>query len=127
MRISARHVALATAVVGLWIGSITVAQASMAAAMPPPTDPTAGTCRRHRSTFFVGDTITITANFADSQSGKVITFYKETSPGSGQYDSIGTKTANCLRQRLAHRLHDQRDSRRSSPAPVPARRPRSTR
>ena len=93
MRISARHVALASAVGALWIGSISVAQASMPVAVPPPTTDS-GDLSTSPSTFFVGDTITITANFADSQSGKVITFFKETSPGSGQYDSIGTKTAS---------------------------------
>ena len=64
------------------------------AAATSPTGPDSGDLSTSPSTFFVGDTITITANFADSQSGKVITFYKETSPGSGQYDSIGTKTAS---------------------------------
>jgi hypothetical protein len=85
-------VALATAVVGLWIGSITAAHATMAAATSP-TGPDSGDLSTSPSTFFAGDTISIIANFADSQSGKVITFYKETSPGSGQYDPIGTKTA----------------------------------
>ena len=93
MRISARHVALASAVGALWIGSISVAHASMPMAVPPPTTDS-GDLSTSPSTFFVGDTITITANFADSQSGKVITFFKETSPGSGQYDSIGSKTAS---------------------------------
>ena len=65
----------------------------MPMAVPPPTTDS-GDLSTSPSTFFVGDTITITANFADSQSGKVITFFKETSPGSGQYDSIGTKTAS---------------------------------
>jgi hypothetical protein len=93
MRISARHVAWAAAVVGLWIGSITVAHASMTAATSP-TGPDSGDLSTSPTTFFAGDTITIIANFADSQSGKVITFYKETSPGSGQYDPIGAKTAS---------------------------------
>jgi hypothetical protein len=81
------------AVAGVMIGSVTVANASMAA-LTSPVGPDSGDLSTSPSTFFVGDTITITANFADSQSGKIITFYKETSPGSGQYDSIGTKTAN---------------------------------
>jgi hypothetical protein len=93
MRISARQALTVSAVLGVMIGSVTMAQAAMPMAVPPPTTDS-GDLSTSPSTFFVGDTITITANFADSQSGKVITFYKETSPGSGQYDSIGTKTAS---------------------------------
>jgi hypothetical protein len=93
MRISARHVLTVTAAVGVMIGSVTVASASMVT-LTSPVGPDSGDLSTSPSTFFVGDTITITANFADSQSGKVITFYKETSPGSGDFDSIGTKTAS---------------------------------
>jgi hypothetical protein len=74
------------------VGSVALAQASMAATSP--TGPDSGDLSTSPSTFFVGDTITITANFADSQSGKVITFFRETEPGGGLYDSIGTKTAS---------------------------------
>jgi hypothetical protein len=93
MRISVRHVLTVAAVVGVMIGSVTVAASSMPT-LTSPVGPDSGDLSTSPSTFFVGDTITITANFADSQSGKVITFFKETSPGSGDYDSIGTKTAN---------------------------------
>jgi hypothetical protein len=75
------------------IGSVTVASASMPT-LTSPIGPDSGDLSTSPSTFFVGETITITANFSDSQSGKIITFFKETSPGSGDYDSIGTKTAN---------------------------------
>lgn len=93
MRISARQALTVTAVLGVMIGSVTMAQASMPMAVPPPTTDS-GDLSTSPSTFFVGDTITITANFADSQSGKVVTFFKETSPGSGGYEPIGEKTAN---------------------------------
>ena len=42
----------------------------------------------------MGDQVTLTANFSDSQKGKVVTFYEETSPGSGDFESFGTKAAN---------------------------------
>jgi hypothetical protein len=93
MRVSTRRVLTVTAVAGFMIGSVTVAQASMPTAVPPPTVDS-GDLSTSPSTYFAGDTITITANFADSQSGKVITFLKETSPGSGGYESIGEKTAS---------------------------------
>jgi hypothetical protein len=93
MRISARQALTVIAVVGVMVGSVTVANASMPT-LTSPVGPDSGDLSTSPSTFFVGDTITISANFADSQSGKVITFYKETSPGSGQYDSIGAKTAS---------------------------------
>ena len=93
MRVSVRQVFLVTAVVTAMIGSVTVAQASMPT-LTSPTGPDSGDLSTSPSTFFKGDTITIIANFADGQSGKVITFYKETSPGSGDFDSVGTKTAS---------------------------------
>jgi hypothetical protein len=92
MKLSTRRVFTVGAALGIMLGSVALTQASMAATTP--TGPDSGDLSTSPSTFFVGDTITITANFSDNQSGKVITFYRETPAGSGQYDSIGTKTAN---------------------------------
>jgi hypothetical protein len=78
----------------LWVGSVAVAEASMPLAVPPPVGPDSGDLSTSPASFFEGDTITITANFADSQKGKTVFFSKETSIGSGVWDSIGEKTAN---------------------------------
>jgi hypothetical protein len=92
MKLSTRRVITVSATLGIMIGSVALTQTSIAATTP--TGPDSGDLSTSPSTFFVGDSIAITANFADSQRGKLISFYKETPAGSGQYDSIGTKTAN---------------------------------
>ena len=48
------------------------------------------------STFVVDQEIELLANFPSGQASKVIEFFKETSPGSGDYTSLGTDAANDL-------------------------------
>ena len=48
------------------------------------------------STFTVDQEIELLANFPSGQATKVIEFFKETSPGSGDYTSLGTDAANDL-------------------------------
>ena len=45
-------------------------------------------------TYNVGDQVELYANFASDQSGRTVTYYKETPAGSADYDSVGTATAN---------------------------------
>ena len=45
-------------------------------------------------TYNVGDQVELYANFASDQSGRTVTYYKETPAGSADYASVGTATAN---------------------------------
>ena len=42
----------------------------------------------------MGDQVELYANFASDQSGRTVTYYKETPAGSNDYASVGTATAN---------------------------------
>ena len=57
---------------------------------------TTGVLEPRPSTFTVGQEIELLANFPSGEASRTITFYKETSPGSGDYSSIGTDAANDL-------------------------------
>jgi hypothetical protein len=46
------------------------------------------------TTFFAGQKVQLTGNFGNDQAIKIITFYKETSPGSNDYTAVGTDEAN---------------------------------
>ena len=48
------------------------------------------------ATFETGQQIELMANFPSDEASKVVTFLKETSPGSGDYTSLGTDAANDL-------------------------------
>ncbi len=45
-------------------------------------------------TFEVGDEIELYANFASDQSGRTVTYFKETAAGSDEYEKVGTDDAN---------------------------------
>jgi hypothetical protein len=46
------------------------------------------------ATYNVGDQVELYANFASDQSGRTVTYYRETPAGSNDYSSVGTATAN---------------------------------
>ena len=53
-----------------------------------------GTFSTDPAEFTKGDKVKLTGNFPDSSANLVVTFYKETSPGSSNYDSVGTDESN---------------------------------
>ena len=53
-----------------------------------------GTFSTDPAEFTKGDKVKLTGNFPDSSANLVVTFYKETSPGSNNYDSVGTDESN---------------------------------
>ena len=57
---------------------------------------TTGVIEARPSTFEVDQDIELMANFPSGEASRTITFYQETSPGSGDYSSIGTDAANDL-------------------------------
>ena len=70
--------------------------ASTAASAEPYTGPQAGTIEPKPATYTAGQQIELLANFPSDQATKVITFFKESSAGSGDYTSLGTDAANDL-------------------------------
>jgi hypothetical protein len=55
-----------------------------------------GVLKATPGTFTAGQDVELMANFPSDQASEVITFLKETSPGSGDYSSLGTDAANSL-------------------------------
>ncbi len=53
-----------------------------------------GTFSTDPAEFTKGDKVKLAGNFPDSSANLVVTFYKETSPGSNNYDSVGTDESN---------------------------------
>ena len=64
------------------------------ASAEPYEGPQTGALSSKQAVFTVGEDIELLANFPSDQASKVVTFLKETSPGSNDYASLGTRTAN---------------------------------
>jgi hypothetical protein len=70
--------------------------ASTSASAEPYSGTETGVLSARPSTFETGQPIELLANFPSDQASKVVTFFKETTPGSGDYTSFGTDAANDL-------------------------------
>jgi hypothetical protein len=86
--------ALASALVASTLFAFTGASALTPVGLAYPGDNGGGNLSTVPSTFSAGEPVQLYGNFASDQSGKVVTFYKETSSGSNDYTSVGTDAAN---------------------------------
>ena len=68
--------------------------ASTAASAEPYSGTQTGVLSSKQPIFTAGQGIELMANFPSDQASKVVTFLKETSPGSNDYTSLGTDAAN---------------------------------
>ena len=85
---------LASALIASTLFAFSGATAITPVGLPYPTDNGGGNLSTIPATYSVGDQVELYANFASNQSGRTVTYYKETSPGSNDYTSIGTDAAN---------------------------------
>ena len=91
-----RHSApiLASALIASTLFAFSGATAITPVTIPYPGDNNGGNLSTIPTTYSVGDQVELYANFASDQSGRTVTYYKETSPNSNDYTSVGTDAAN---------------------------------
>ena len=85
---------LASALIASTLFAFSGATAITPVGLPYPGDNGGGNLSTIPTTFSVDDEVELYANFASDQSGRTVTYYKETSPGSNDYSSVGTDAAN---------------------------------
>jgi hypothetical protein len=76
------------------VSSVLVLGSTSASADPYDDGAVTGVLSSKQPVFAAGQQIELMANFPSDQSSKAITFFKEASPGSNDYESLGTRTAN---------------------------------
>ncbi len=85
---------LASALIASTLFAFSGAAAITPVGLAYPGDNNGGNLSTVPTTYSAGDQVELYANFASDQSGRTVTYYKETSPDSNDYSSIGTDAAN---------------------------------